>query len=93
MNLFGTWPSLKGNSRKPHGELHMDNSRANRMYKILLDGYPDANWADWFSQASFNRSDDGTTLLTVCIPDQPALMGLLIKLNNLGLEFIQITRD
>jgi hypothetical protein len=71
----------------------MDNSAADHEYRILLDGYPDASWADWFSQATFDHSDDGKTVLTVHIPDQPALMGLLIKLNNLGLEFIQITRD
>jgi hypothetical protein len=71
----------------------MDNATADHEYRILLDGYPDASWADWFSQATFDHSDDGKTLLTVYIPDQPALMGLLIKLNNLGLELIQITRD
>jgi hypothetical protein len=71
----------------------MDYSTADHEYIILLDGYPDSNWADWFSQAAFYHSDDGKTLLTVHLPDQPALMGLLIKLNNLGLEFIQITRD
>jgi hypothetical protein len=71
----------------------MDNSAADHEYRILLDGYPDASWADWFSQATFDHSDDGKTVLTVHIPDQPALMGLLIKLNNLGLVLIQITRD
>jgi len=71
----------------------MDNSTADHEYRILVDDYPDTNWADWFSQATFDHSDDGKTLLKVHIPDQPALLGLLIKLNNLGLEFIQITRD
>jgi hypothetical protein len=71
----------------------MDNSTAVHEYRILVDGYPDASWADWFSQATFDHPEAGKTLLTVHVPDQPALMGLLIKLNNLGLEFIQITRD
>ena len=61
----------------------MSNFRTDRMYKILLEGYPDASWADWFSNASFDHSDDGTSLLTVHIPDQPALMGILIRLNSL----------
>jgi hypothetical protein len=69
----------------------MSNFRTDRMYKILLEGYPDASWADWFSNASFDHSDDGTSLLTVHIPDQPALMGILIRLNSLGMKFISIT--
>jgi hypothetical protein len=69
----------------------MNESRSHRIYHILLNGNPDDSWADWFANATFDRAEDGTTMLTVNIPDQPALMGLLIRLNNLGLEFVSIT--
>lgn len=57
-------------------------------YEIRIAGHLDAHWADWFDGMSITLEEDGTTLLSGPVPDQPALYGLLRKVRDLGLPLV-----
>jgi len=61
-------------------------------YRIELDGHLDLPWRDSFGAASLVHQPDGTTCLTVSLPDQSALFGLLLRLHGLGLELLSLRR-
>ena len=59
-------------------------------YEIRIAGHLDAHWADWFDGMSITLEEDGTTLLSGPVPDQPALYGLLRKVRDLGLPLVSV---
>jgi hypothetical protein len=59
-------------------------------YEIRIAGHLDAHWADWFDGMSITLEEDGTTLLSGPVPDQPALHGLLRKVRDLGLPLVSV---
>jgi hypothetical protein len=60
-------------------------------YEIRVDSVLDDQWADWFG--GLQLSSDGTqTVITGVLADQPALHGLLTKINDLGLCLISVRR-
>lgn len=61
-------------------------------YQIELAGHLDLPWGDWFEAADLIHLPDGNTRLTCDIPDQPTLLGLLLRLNSLGLELLSLNR-
>ena len=60
-------------------------------YQIRVKGHLDANWSDWFDQFEIVYTE-GHTLLTGPVADQSALLGLLMKLHDLGLTVIAVNR-
>ena len=67
-----------------------------QIYRIRIKGHLDPNWADWLEGMTLSQQADGTTLLTGPVADQPALYGLLAKINSLGLALLlveQMTGD
>ena len=62
------------------------------MYEICVEGQLDSSWGDWFGGLQVLPQPNGETLLLGWVPDQPALHGLLTRLNNLGLVLISIHR-
>lgn len=60
-------------------------------YRIRVKGRLDTDWSDWFDQFSIEHAA-GYTLLTGAVVDQSALLGLLIKLNDLGLTIIAVNQ-
>jgi hypothetical protein len=60
-------------------------------YEIRLKGHLDARWADWFEGLTITLEEDGETLLTGPVVDQPALHGLLKKVRDLGIPLISIS--
>ena len=60
-------------------------------YQIRLKGVLDSAWSDWFGGFSIAVQDDETILVGV-VPDQPALHGILAKINDLGLSIISINK-
>lgn len=64
------------------------------IYKITIKGYLKENWAEWLSgmviriENLFDESN-GTTI-TVGVPDQAALRGILNKLWDLNLTLISV---
>ena len=61
-------------------------------YEIRIAEHLDAHWADWFDGMSITLEEDGTTLLSGPVPDQPALYGLLRKVRDLGLPLVSVNQ-
>jgi hypothetical protein len=61
-------------------------------YEIRIAGHLDAHWADWFDGMSITLEEDGATLLSGPVPDQPALYGLLRKVRDLGLPLVSVNQ-
>ena len=63
-----------------------------REYQIKLEDHLDLPWGDWFEAVSLTHQPDGTTCLRVSLPDQSALVSLLLRIHSLGLEIIDLKR-
>lgn len=61
-----------------------------QVYQIMVKGHLDSKWSDWFDGLAICPQDDGQTILTGPVIDQPALHGMLAKICNLGLPLIQV---
>ena len=63
-----------------------------RVYQIRIKGHLDDSWSEWFEGLRMTYEEDGTTVLTGLVADQPALHGLLIKIRDLGLPLLSVNR-
>lgn len=61
-----------------------------QVYRIRVKGHLDNGWSEWFEGLSVTREEDGTTVLTGPVADQPALHGLLVKIRDLGLPLVSV---
>jgi hypothetical protein len=61
-------------------------------YQIQVRGTLDESWSDWFDGFSLTRQD-GETLLAGQAVDQAALLGILAKINDLGLVILSVKRS
>lgn len=59
-------------------------------YEIRIKGHLDESWADWFGGLAISHEANGETLLTVSVPDQAALHGVLNRLHDLGVQLISV---
>lgn len=55
---------------------------------IRVKGHLDQGWQPWLEGLQILHESDGTTVLAGHIQDQPALYGILNKLNHLGLTLL-----
>jgi hypothetical protein len=62
------------------------------VYQITVLGHLDSTWSEWFDGLSITLVDSGETILTGPIVDQTALHGVLIKIRDLGLPLLSLTR-
>lgn len=62
-------------------------------YQIELANHLDLPWQDMFEALTLSHQPDGNTRLIVALPDQSALIGLLLRIHNLGLEIINLNRQ
>jgi wyosine [tRNA(Phe)-imidazoG37] synthetase (radical SAM superfamily) len=62
------------------------------LYRIVLKGHLDHAWSEWFAGLTITRADNGETILTGPVVDQTALHGVLIKIRDLGLPLLALTR-
>ena len=60
------------------------------IYQIRVKGYLEADWSDWFDGMDVNQLENGETSLTGPVIDQPALFGLLLKVNSLNLTLLAV---
>ncbi len=61
-------------------------------YEIRLTGHLDDRWADWFDGLTITREASGDTLLTGPLADQAALHGVLMRVRDLGIPLVSVTR-
>jgi hypothetical protein len=61
-------------------------------YEIRLKGHLDTRWGNQFEGMTITLKEDGTTVLSGTVPDQPALYGLLRKVRDLGLTLVAVNR-
>ena len=68
------------------------NADPSPVYQIRLRGHLGPQWSDWFGGLSIVLQENGETLLTGPVVDQPALYGLLKKVRDLGMPLLSVTR-
>ena len=61
-------------------------------YEIRIAGHLDPRWVAWFDGLSLTTGSDGTTVISGPVADQSALHGLLLKVRDMGLPLISVTR-
>ncbi len=66
------------------------NVNQQMVYQIRIKGHLGQQWMDWFEGMNITLEEDGNTLLTGAIIDQPALHGLLKKVRDLGMSLISV---
>jgi hypothetical protein len=54
-----------------------------------VDGVLDDRWSEWFEGLQI-QDQDGETILTGTLADQPALHGILDRVRDLGLSIIAV---
>ena len=62
------------------------------IYQIVVKGHLESEWSDWFDGLTITLIDNGETILSGPIVDQSALHGVLIKIRDLGLPLMSLTR-
>ncbi len=60
------------------------------VYQIRIKGHLPSQWTGWFDGPTITLAEDGDTLLTGPVPDQPALYGLLKRVRDLGAPLISV---
>ncbi len=60
-------------------------------YKIRVEGHLGSDWSDWFEGVAIHNEANGETIL-VGPMDQAALHGVLVKIGDLGIPLIGVTR-
>lgn len=62
------------------------------VYEIRVEGHLSDRWADWFDGLAIHNEPGGEAVLRGQIFDQPALFGVLNKIQALHLVLISVTR-
>jgi hypothetical protein len=62
------------------------------IYRIIIKGHLDPEWSDWFDGLTITLLDNGETMLIGPLIDQTALHGVLIKIRDLGLPLLELSR-
>jgi hypothetical protein len=70
------------------------NNKAGRpqRYQIVIQEHLEDDWSEWFDGLTITGAEEGETILTGLLADQAALHGVLIKIRDLGLSILSLTR-
>ena len=60
------------------------------IYQIRIKGVLEEQWSEWFDGMTITLTENGETVLTGPVVDQPALHGLLKKVRDLGIPLISV---
>lgn len=61
-------------------------------YQIIVNGFLDQKWSDWFDGFTITSRDENETLLVGPVSDQGALLGLLAKFRDLGITLLSVEK-
>ncbi|MBI1279218.1 MAG: hypothetical protein GC179_13915 [Anaerolineaceae bacterium] len=61
-------------------------------YEIRITGHLGDRWADWFEGMTITLEENGETKLVGMVADQSALLGLLRKVRDLGMQLVSVNR-
>jgi hypothetical protein len=61
-----------------------------KFFQIRIRGHLNRQWMDWFEGLVITLEEDGNTLLSGSVVDQPALHGILKKIRNLGMPLLSV---
>ncbi len=61
-----------------------------KILQIKIKGHLGQQWAPWFDGLKITLEEDGNTLLTGTVIDQPALHGILKKIRDLGIPLLSV---
>jgi hypothetical protein len=62
------------------------------IYQIRVRGHLGERWAEWFDGMRITNEANGEAVLAGPVADQAALHGLLVKVRDLGLPLIAVSR-
>ena len=62
------------------------------VYEIRVQGHLDQHWSEWFDGLMISYESDGSTLLQGPLTDEAALHGVLIKVRDLALPLLAVSR-
>jgi ABC-2 type transport system ATP-binding protein len=72
--------------------LDVTGVNGNGHYQITVKGQLDGEWSEWFDGLQVSPTSTGETVLSGPIQDQSALHGVLVKVRDLGLPLLSVTR-
>ena len=61
-------------------------------YEIRIEGHLSASWASWFEGLQLRHEENGETVLFGTLVDQTALHGVLMRIRDLGLPLVAVSR-
>jgi hypothetical protein len=61
-------------------------------YEIRIEGHLGASWASWFEGLDLRHAENGETVLSGTLVDQSALHGVLMRIRDLGLPLVAVSR-
>ncbi len=61
-------------------------------YRIRVRGHLNDRWTQWFEGLVIHLQEDGTTVLVGPVVDQAALHGVIIRIRDLGLPLLSVSR-
>ena len=62
------------------------------VYEFRVEGNIDPHWSDWFAGLSVTHQPGGVTVLRGPLSDQAAMHGVLMKIRDLRLVLISVSR-
>ena len=66
----------------------MDTKHYHHFYTIHIQGKLELDLASWFQELAVTEDTDDNTLLSGELPDQAALIGILLRAHNLNLKIL-----
>ena len=61
-------------------------------YEIRVKGHLDQRWSEWFDGMTITNEENGDAVISGSLVDQAALHSLLVKVHNLNLPLISLSR-
>ena len=62
-------------------------------YEIRVQGHLDQCWSEWFDGLTISYDSDDNTVLRGPLVDEAALHGVLIKVRDLALPLLAVSRE